>query len=155
MAALPLNLGGKLVRVSELMSRSIVTVGTEDSVALAARLMERHGVGALPVCAPGGKLKGMVTDRDIALRCVAADRNPEQTPVGEIMSRHVTTVPPQADVRQATLYMAKAQIRRLPVVEDGRVLGVLSIGDVARTQSYDMEASKALGEISQRETGRF
>lgn len=141
--------------VSELMSRSTVTVFPEDSVACAARLMDHHGVGALPVCTQEGKLKGIVTDRDIAVRCVAADFDADKTAVREIMSRHVITVPPQADVREAALYMAQAQTRRLPVVENGRVLGMISIGDMARTQSYDMEASKALAEISQPEKTRF
>ena len=123
------------MRVSELMSPSTVTIFPEDTVACAARLMERHGIGVLPVCSPQGKLKGIVTDRDIATRCVAADLAAEQTPVREIMSRHVATVPPQADVREAALHMAQCRIRRLPVAEGGRVLGMVSIGDLMRTHA--------------------
>ena len=141
--------------VSELMSPSTVTIFPEDTVACAARLMERHGIGVLPVCSPQGKLKGIVTDRDIATRCVAADLAAEQTPVREIMSRHVATVPPQADVREAALHMAQCRIRRLPVAEGGRVLGMVSIGDLMRTHACDMEAAQALAEISRPGEGPY
>ncbi|MPN04277.1 Inosine-5'-monophosphate dehydrogenase [bioreactor metagenome] len=96
-----------------------------------------------------GRLRGIVTDRDIVLRCVAAEEDPSKTPVREIMSRHCVTVAPDADAREATRLMAAEQIRRLPVVEKDRVVGMLSLGDLARTQRFDMEASKALSEISE------
>ena len=121
---------------------------TPEVEALAARLLARHNVGALPVCGPEGNLRGMVTDRDIVLRCVAAEEDPARTRVKDIMTRGCAAVAPDADPREAARLMAEKQVRRLPVVEDGRVVGVVSLGDLARSQRYDMEASKALSEIS-------
>ncbi|MDR0671517.1 MAG: CBS domain-containing protein [Oscillospiraceae bacterium] len=134
--------------VSELMSSHVISVLPDETASSAARLLDRHNIGALPVCARDGRLYGIVTDRDIVLRCVAAESDPEQTRVREIMSRGVVGVAPGEDVREATRLMAERQVRRLPVVEDGRVVGMLALGDLARRHQFDMEASKALSEIS-------
>ncbi len=134
--------------VSELMSNNLITISPDEPASLAARLLYRHNIGSVPVCTEDGKLKGVVTDRDIVLRCVAAENDPETTPVREIMTRGLVTINPNADVREAAQKMAEAQVRRLPVVEAGKLVGYLSIGDLAKTHMYDMEASKALSEIS-------
>ena len=136
------------MQVRDYMSPSVVSITPEESAALAARLIARHNVGALPVCGPEGGLRGIVTDRDIVLRCVAAEEDPAQTRVKDIMTRGCAAVAPDADPREAVRLMAEKQVRRLPVVEEGRVVGVVSLGDLARSQRYDMEASKALSEIS-------
>lgn len=130
------------------MNSNVISVSPEESAAFASRLLSRHNIGALPVCSPDGKLRGIVTDRDIVLRCVAAENDPEQTPVREIMSRTVISVEPEDDVRAATRLMAEEQVRRLPVVHGGRVVGMVSLGDMAKNQKFDMEAAKALSEIS-------
>ena len=134
--------------VSDLMNPNVVSIAPDESAALAARLLRRHNVGSLPVCSLDGRIRGIVTDRDIVLRCVAAESDPEQTKVREIMSRGVVSVGPEADVREATRLMASEQVRRLPVVDEGRVIGMLSLGDMAKNARFDMEASKALAEIS-------
>lgn len=134
--------------VSDLMSKSVVTIAPEEPASLAARMLYRHNIGSVPVCSEDGRLRGIVTDRDIVLRCVAAENSAESTPVREIMTRSVITVSPQDDVRAAARQMAAGQVRRLPVVEDGRLVGIISLADMAKTHSFDMEASKALSEIS-------
>ena len=136
------------MEVKELMNPSVVTIEPTASAALAARLISRHNVGALPVCGADRRLRGMVTDRDIVLRCVAAEEDPAQTLVRDIMTRGCTAVSPRDDCREATLLMSVQQVRRLPVVEDGR-LGIVSLADLARSQRFDMEAAQALGEISE------
>ena len=136
------------MQVSEMMNTNIISVAPEDTVTVAARLLERHNIGALPVCSDDGRLRGIVTDRDIVLRCVAAESDPETTKVREIMTRGVSCVAPDDDAREAARLMSAEQIRRLPVVRENRVVGMLSLCDLARSQSYDMEASKALTEIS-------
>lgn len=136
------------MKVSELMNPSVVTVSQDESVALAARLLSRNNVGSLPVRGPGGELRGMVTDRDIVLRCVAADAAPERTSVGEIMTRSVVTVSPGDDIQRASQLMGLAQVRRLPVTENGKLVGILSLGDMARVDVCDTETSRALTEIS-------
>jgi len=137
------------MQVRDLMNPSVVSVTTADSTALAARLLSRHNVGALPVCSQDGRLRGIVTDRDIVLRCIAAEEDPAQTPVREVMTRGCFTIGPGDDCREASRVMALRQVRRLPVVEGGRLVGMLSLGDLARSHAYDMEASKALSEISE------
>ena len=134
--------------VSELMSDSVVSISPEEPASQAARMFFRHNIGSVPVCSDDGQLKGIVTDRDVVLRCIATENDPETTPVREIMSRSVLTVSPTDDVREAARQMSVGQVRRLPVVQDGRLVGMLSLGDMARTHAYDMEASKALSEIS-------
>ena len=135
--------------VKELMTSGVVTVEPGSSAALAARLLSRHNVGALPVCSREGRLRGMVTDRDIILRCIAPEDDPAQTPVRDIMSRACAYTRPDMDCLQAGALMAQQQVRRLPVVEKGRVVGILTLSDLARCGRYDMEAARALSEISE------
>ncbi|HIY32699.1 MAG TPA: CBS domain-containing protein [Candidatus Evtepia faecavium] len=134
--------------VREVMGPCVVAIHPGESAALAARLLARHNVGALPVCAGDGQLRGVVTDRDLVLRCLAAEEDPRQVPVGRIMTRHPAQVAPGDDVRLAAQTMARHQVRRLPVVEAGRVVGMVSLGDLARCGKYEMEISRALTEIS-------
>ena len=136
------------MNVSDIMSPHIVSIRHDEPVSAAARLLTRHNLGSLPVCGADGNLRGMVTARDIVLRCVAAEEDPLAVPVGDIMSRRCATVPPDADVREAARRMAAEQVRRLPVVEDGRLVGILSLGDLARCGRYEMEVSQALTVIS-------
>jgi CBS domain-containing protein len=91
----------------------------------------------------------MITDRDIVLRCVAAEEDPAQTFVRDIMTRRCTTVSPDDDCREASHLMSFQQVRRLPVVEEGKVVGIISLSDLARSRRYDMEAAQALCEISE------
>ena len=137
------------MQVRELMNPGVVTIAASDSAALASRLLSRHNVGALPVCTGDGRLRGIVTDRDIVLRCIAAEEDPAQTPVRDVMTRGCYTVSPEDDCREATRLMAARQVRRLPVVEGGRVVGMLSLGDLSRSHRFDTEASQALSEISE------
>lgn len=136
------------MRVRDLMSKSVVTIALEESAALAARLLSRHELGALPVCAPDGTLAGIVTDRDIVTRCVAAGEEPGRVPVRDIMSPAPSVITPETPVSAAARLMAQRQVRRLPVVEQGQVVGMLSLGDLARSRRTDTEAAEALSDIS-------
>ena len=136
------------MQVRDLMSQGVVSITPGESAALAARLLSRHNVGSLPVCGEDGRLRGIVTDRDIVTRCVAAEEDPAQVKVRDIMSRNCAVVSPNDDAREASRMMAAAQVRRLPVTEEGKVVGMVSLGDLAVSQAYDMEASKALADIS-------
>ena len=131
------------------MNPCVVSIDPGESAALAARLLARHNVGALPVCSGSGALLGMVTDRDIILRCVAAGEDPSHVPVRTIMTRHPAAVSPDADPRQAARLMSGQQIRHLPVVDNGKVVGMLSLGDLAKCGRWEMEISRALTDISE------
>ena len=136
------------MQVRDLMNQSVVSIDPSESAALAARLLARHNLGSLPVCGTDGGLRGIVTDRDIVTRCVAAQEDPSKVPVRDIMTRNCAVVAPDDDAREATRLMAAKQVRRLPVLEGGKVVGMVSLGDLAQCRQFDMEASKALCEIS-------
>ena len=135
--------------VQELMNPKVITIEPSASAALAARLLSRYNIGSLPVCTADRRLRGIVTDRDIVLRCVAPEEDPAQTPVRDIMSRAPATLAPTQDVHAAALSMAAHQVRRMPVVDGARLVGIVSLGDLAKCHRYDMEAAQALSEISE------
>jgi len=136
------------MKVSDIMTKRIVTVDKDEPVIAAARLLKRHNIGALPVTDSEMRLRGIITDRDIVLRCLAAEADPRNMRISEIMSRGIITVSPDDRVDNAVISMSTDQVRRLPVVEDGRVMGIVSLCDMARNQSCEMEAAEALSEIS-------
>ena len=136
------------MKVCELMSDRVVTVDMEEPVIAAARLMKSHNIGAVPACGKDGRLRGIITDRDIAVRCVAGDADPQRTPIKEIMSRGIVTAQPFDNVEKAVRLMSQDQVRRLPVLDDGRVVGIVALSDLARSCGCEMEAAEALTEIS-------
>lgn len=136
------------MKVKELMTQSVIRIRPEEPVSVAARTLTHYNIGALPVCGSDGKLCGMVTDRDIVTRCLAAERSPEETTVRQIMTNRVHSIRPDMDVGAAAYMMGKQQVRRLPVVEDGKLCGMLSLGDLANNQQSAYDASDALSEIT-------
>ena len=136
------------MKICDIMSDQVVTVGLDEPVSAAARLLRSHNVGALPVCGADGKLRGILTDRDIVLRCVAGDCDPKTTPVREVMSRGVITAGPFDEIDKAVYLMSQDQVRRLPVMDNGRIVGIVALSDMARSCNCEMEAAEALTEIS-------
>ncbi len=136
------------MKLSEIMSRSVVSIHPEETVAVAARSLERYNIGALPVCGEDGKLCGVITDRDLVTRCVASGRSPEQTKVREVMTGKVVTATGEMDTAEAAALMGQQQIRRLPVVEGGVLKGMVSLGDLAVRQESCRDAAGALENIS-------
>ena len=136
------------MQVKELMCPSVASVDPQATAQSAAQLLAQHDVGSLPVCGEDGGLRGVITDRDIVLRCVAVQEDPASTPVHKIMTRNCAVVSPTADVREAAHLMAAHQVRRLPVVEDDKVVGMVSLGDLSQSRSCDMEAAAALSDTS-------
>ena len=136
------------MKIREIMTPSVVRIHPEESVAVAARTLSRYNIGILPVCGSDGHLCGLVTDRDLVTRCVAAGRNPETTAVRDVMTRHMIVVRPDMDSSIAAHMMGAEQIRRLPVMENGRLCGMVSLGDLANRQESIMDAGDALSAIS-------
>ena len=135
-----------MMKVSDIMSDRVVTIDEREPVIAAARLLKRMNLGALPVTDRGGKLVGMLTDRDIVLRCVASGGDAREMTVEDIMTRGVVTASPDAKVGDAARRMGRGQVRRLPVVDGDRIVGMVSLADMAR--KCDMEAAAALADIS-------
>ena len=124
-----------MVRVKQLLGRKgheVWTVDAEEPVLEAIQLMADRHVGALPVTR-GGELVGVVSERDYARKVILLGRSSAETPVWQIMSAPVVTVTPDQDVRECMQLMTQQRIRHLPVMQDGRMVGMISIGDLVRT----------------------
>ena len=140
------------MKVRDLMTSDPATVRPEDACARAATLMREEDCGSLPVT-KDARLVGIVTDRDIVIRAVAAGRDPKTTPVSEVMSADPITIAPDTDADEAAKTMAEFQVRRLPVVEDGRLLGIVVTAQLARRESKG-EMGETIKEISEPASGR-
>lgn len=133
--------------IQKIMTTNPSTIEPKQSVVEAARIMKQEDAGVVPVT-ENGRLTGMVTDRDIAIRVVAEGKDPQSTTVGEIASTNLVTLDPQQDLDEALRLMAQHQVRRLPVVEeDGRLVGVVAQADIARTGD-DAKTGQVVQEIS-------
>jgi CBS domain-containing protein len=133
--------------VRDAMSDSPRSVSKDATAAEAAQLMVSVDVGSLPVV-EGDSLVGIVTDRDLVAQVLARDRDPHQTTVGEVCTREPTVVSSHEQLDAALQRMAREQVRRLPVVDDGRLVGMLSQADVARAASPEA-TGQVVEEISQ------
>jgi CBS domain-containing protein len=117
----------------ELMTPGVECVGENESLVDAARKMRDLDVGALPICGEDNRLKGMLTDRDIVVKCIADGGDPAQTMAGSFGQGKPVTIGADDDTSEILRTMAQHQVRRLPVVEeDGRLVGILAQADVAR-----------------------
>lgn len=134
--------------IREIMSSPVIRVHPEESAAVAARMLEHYNVGILPVCNTDGRLCGLVTDRDLVTRCMAAGKSPALTQVKDIMTGKIISAKPEMELTTAARLMGREQIRRLPVVENGKLCGMISLGDLASREETGYEAGDALGEIS-------
>lgn len=135
---------GKQVR--DAMTGEVRVASPSQSLAEAAELMKSEDVGSIPVV-DDGRLVGILTDRDIVVRAVAERRDPEAVTVDEVASRELVTVEPEQDLDEALRLMASHQVRRLPVVEDGRLVGMLAQADVA-AEGKSQKVGDAVEEIS-------
>jgi CBS domain-containing protein len=134
--------------VAEVMTSRPATVEGDQPVSVAAALMRDNDAGAV-IVNENGRVQGIITDRDIAVRVVADDKGPG-TPVREACSPSVEAVGPDTSVDQAVQLMRSHAVRRLPVVEDGRAVGIVSLGDLAMERDPD----SALADISAAEGNR-
>jgi CBS domain-containing protein len=132
--------------VKDAMTSDVKTAAPSQSLTDAAILMKQEDVGAIPVV-DGERLVGVVTDRDIVIRGIADGSDPHAIKVGDIASRDVVTVRPDDDLEEALRLMAQHQVRRLPVVEDGRLVGVVATADVA-LEAKEKDVGHVFEEIS-------
>jgi CBS domain-containing protein len=107
-------------------------VGIEDTLADAARRMRDLDVGSLPICGDDNRLKGMITDRDIVVKCIADGRDPSQTKVSELAEGKPVTIGADDSVEEALSTMKDHGVRRLPVIDGHELIGILSQADVAK-----------------------
>jgi len=136
------------LKVKDVMTSRVIRISPEENAAVAARTLTHYNIGVLPVCGGDGKLCGVLTDRDIVTRCLASGRRAEETPVRGIMTNQVVSVSPETDVSAAASLMARQQVRRLPVVRDGEICGMVSLGDLSQCEQSAPDATDALAEIT-------
>ena len=134
--------------LQEIMTSPVVQIHPEETVAVAARMLERNHIGAMPVCTENGRLCGMLTDRDLVTRCLAAGKDPERTCVREVMTGKVYVGRVDMDIQVAAGLMGREQVRRLPVMDAGKLCGMVSLGDIAGIEETGAAAKEALSGIS-------
>lgn len=136
------------MKAKDIMTKNVTFINPAATVTEAAQLMQKHNIGAVPVCDQNGVV-GLITDRDIVVRNVAHGTNPQNTPVRDVMTSQVTSVQPDTDIDDVSRIMSKNQIRRLPVVENNQIVGMVSLGDVAKEAKYETEVADTLLDISE------
>ena len=119
----------------EIMTKGADCVGEQDSVADAARMMAQLGVGALPICGQDDRLKGMLTDRDIVVKVLGAGKDPASTKAGDLAQGKPVTIGADDDAQEILRTMSSHKVRRLPVIDGQRLVGVVAQADVARSLS--------------------
>jgi CBS domain-containing protein len=130
-------------KMRDIMSPAPVSMAATEPVSAAARAMKEHGIGTVLVMTDG-QLSGLVTDRDIAVRVLAENRDPATTSVGDICSTELAVLGPDDDVELAGRLVRERAVRRIPVVQDGTPVGVVSLGDLA----LENDQTSALSQVS-------
>ncbi|MBQ3504197.1 MAG: CBS domain-containing protein [Oscillospiraceae bacterium] len=136
------------MKVRDIMTNAVIKIHPEESVEVAARALAHYNIGALPVCDDVGKVCGLVTDRDLVTRCIAANKPASATKVRDVMTNRVLSVTPDTQIGVAAHLMGRQQVRRLPVVENGTLCGMVSLGDLASREESAMDAADALSDIT-------
>lgn len=134
--------------IKDIMTREVISVHSSDTVETAAQLMKQYNIGSIPVC-EDQKVIGIITDRDITLRSASNGQNVMRQTVREIMTSNPVTVKSSTDVHEAARIMGERQIRRLPVVENGKLVGIVSIGDLAVVPELKDNIGESLSSISE------
>jgi CBS domain-containing protein len=137
------------MKLRDVMSRQPQSVREEDTLAQAAGLMKQYNIGSVPVLNRKDTVVGMITDRDIAVRAVANGMDVSHTAVKDVMTPRPVMGAEEMDVEIAAELMAAHQIRRLPVQQNGRLIGMVALGDLAVRYQTNTSAAMALEEISE------
>ncbi len=134
------------MKVKQIMTTDVSTATPGDTIMKAASIMGQLNIGSVPII-ESNKVIGIVTDRDIILRGVAKGKTPNQK-ISEVMTPDVRFATPDMDVHKAADLMAENQIRRLPVIDSDKLVGIIAIGDIAVEDIFENEAGEALHTIS-------
>jgi len=137
------------ILVRHAMSVDVKTLGEDMNAADAAGMMANYDIGTVPVIGSDDELLGLVTDRDIVVRVIAARKDPQSVRLGDIATKSVIDVRPDMRLSEARDLMAKHQIRRLPVRKDGRLVGILSLGDIALSAASKRAVGDTLEDVSE------
>ncbi len=136
------------MKVRDVMTSEVATATADSTLQEIATMMKSEDTGAIPIVEED-ELLGIITDRDIVIRCVADGRDPAEVVAEDILTENIEVVDPDTDVAEALELMGRHQIRRLPVVENGELVGMVSIGDLAVKQGDEQETGETLKDVSQ------
>lgn len=137
-----------MTKAREVMTAGAECVGENETLVDAARKMRDLDVGALPICGEDNRLKGIITDRDIVVRCLAEGGDPSTTPAGQLGQGKPVTIGADDSIEEVLRTMSEHQIRRLPVIDGHDLVGMISQADIARSQSLK-ETGDVVHDISQ------
>lgn len=135
------------MKISEIMTKDVISLSVDDTVEHAAKLMKDHDIGSIPVNT-NEKIVGIITDRDIILRSVAEGKDLKMQKVRDIMTSNPVVGDENINVDDAARIMSERQIRRLPIVNNNTLVGMVSLGDLAVEPNLEDQAKEALSEIS-------
>jgi CBS domain-containing protein len=135
------------VNIEKLMIRNVVTLQGDASVHEAVQLLNKHKIGCL-IIVNNDQIRGIITERDLLERVLEQCKNPKQTKVSEIMTRHVITGTPDMDTLEATRLMFKLKVKKLPITEDTRLVGIVTLTDIARATSIDQKTIELIEQLS-------
>jgi CBS domain-containing protein len=138
-----------MILVRHIMTEAPKTLSPDRTVADAAGLMEQYDVGVIPLADDSGRLVGLVTDRDLVLRIIAKQRDAREVKLGDVATTRLVTTTPDTNITDARELMAANKIRRLPVVKDGRLVGILALGDIAVADASKRAVGEVLHEVSE------
>jgi CBS domain-containing protein len=140
-----------IMKIKDIMSTEVASLNSDDSIEKAAQLMKEHDTGSLPVCNQN-QVIGIVTDRDITIRCIAGGHDSKQQKVKDIMTLNPFVGSPSMDVHDVAKIMSEKQIRRIPVVEQNNLVGVVALADISLEPALQDNAEQALKNISRPNT---
>ena len=136
------------MKLKDIMTRDVIAVSPDTSIFDAAQIMKDKNIGAIPVCKENMNVDGIITDRDIVLRVVCAEQDPQKTKCRDIMTDQLIVGKTDMEVDSALDLMGDVQVRRLPVVENGKLVGFVALGDIAVNHRFNRSAEQALSDIS-------
>lgn len=145
-------LGGTDVKIRDIMTQDVSAAYCDTSIYEVAQMMKNKDIGSVPVCTNNKEIDGVITDRDIVLRVVCDGKDPKKTHCSEIMTTTPVVGSPDMEIKKAVDLMGDYQIRRLPIVENKKLVGYVALGDIAVNNRFDSMAEEALSEISEPST---
>jgi len=135
------------MNIGKLMIRNVITLQGDASVHEAVQLINKHKIGCL-IIVNNGQISGIITERDLLERVLEKCRNPKETKVSEIMTRNVITGTPDMDTFEATRLMFKLKVKKLPITEGNRLVGIVTLTDIARATSIDQKTIELIEQLS-------
>ena len=137
-----------MMKISEIMTKEVISLSANDTVEHAAQIMKEYNIGSIPVNTENRGIVGIITDRDIILRCVAEGENIKVQKISEIMTSNPVVGDKNINTDEAVRIMGERQIRRLPIISNNELIGIVSLGDLALEPNLKQETTDVLGEIS-------